>query len=228
MNTFSQFWYKKAVMFCGLAVVGAVSLPSYAVADDEARRAILELRQQVRQMNEQNQQARLLLADQIEGMRQEIAKLRGKVETLDWQSNKNQQDQQNQQSNNLISDPQEQVVYEATMDLYRHGQYQEAASGFTTFIEIYPDSNAIDEVRFYEGSSLYAAKRFSAAIQKLQAFITASPNSQHAPDALIVIASAQVEMNDLAAAQNTLKRIVANYPKSAAADTARSRLELLQ
>ncbi|AQS51246.1 MAG TPA: tol-pal system protein YbgF [Paenalcaligenes hominis] len=208
------------------ALLFGIALPTHAFADDEARRAIIELRQQIRQMNEQNQHARLMLADQIEMMRQEIAQLRGKVETLGWQSSQNQQNEQATQS--LISDPQEQAAYEAAMDLYRNGQYQEAASGFGTFIEAYPNSSQIEDVRFYEGSSLYATKRFSAAIQKLQTLISSSPTSPRAPDALMVIASSQVEMNDLASAQKTLARIVKDYPDSPAAETANSRLQLLQ
>ena len=37
-----------------------------AFSDDEARRAILELRTQIKQLNDQNQQARLQLADQMD------------------------------------------------------------------------------------------------------------------------------------------------------------------
>lgn len=213
-------------LLCGAALLATLSLPTYAFTDSEARNAILELRQQVRQMNEQNQQARLLLADQIESMREEIAQLRGKVEKLDWQNSRLQQDQQGHSA--AIADPQEQAIYDAAMDLYRNGQYQEAASSFGSFVDAYPDSVQIEEMRFYEGSSLYASKRFSAAIQKLQSLVSQLPQSAYAADALMLIASSQVEMNDLASAQSTLKRIVTEYPESAAADTARSRLELLQ
>lgn len=223
MCAFSQSWRHRFALLAGATVLASVTLPAAAFTDDEARRAILELRQQIRQINEQNQHAKLLLADQIEMMRQEIAQLRGKVETLGWQS---RQDQQSAAS--LITDPQEQAAYEAAMDLYRNGQYQEAASGFGTFVEAYPSSSQIDEVRFYEGSSLYASKRFSAAIQKLQSLVNSNPSSERAADALMVIASSQVEMNDLASAQKTLQRIANEYPQSAAAETARSRLELLQ
>lgn len=223
LNLFSQ---SRLVLFSG-ALLLSTALPTHAFADDEARRAILELRQQIRQMNEQSMQSRLMFADQIEMMRQEIANLRGKVETLSWQNSQLQAITE-QPTPSLISDPQEQAAYEAAMDLYRNGQYQEAASGFGTFIEAYPNSSQIDDVRFFEGSSLYATKRFSAAMQKLQALISASPSSPRAPDALMVIASSQVEMNDLASAQKTLERIVQEYPESPAADTARSRLELLQ
>ena len=220
-----KFFWRPAASVITTALLTSIALPTYAFTDDEARRAIIELRQQLKQMNEHNQQTRLLLADQIEEMRQEIANLRGKVETLDWQS---AQSQQSPTTERVISDPQEQAAYEAAMDLYRNGQYQEAASGFGTFIDAYPNSSQLDEVRFYEGSSLYATKRFSAAIQKLQSLIAHSPDSPRAADALMVIASSQVSMNDLESAQKTLERIVKDYPDSAAADTARSRLELLQ
>ena len=169
MSVFNSIWRHRLTALAGALVLTVAASPSYAFSDDEARRAILELRQQIRQMNDQNQQARLMLADQIEVMRQEIAQLRGKIETLNWKSGQGQPSQSDTSS--LISDPQEQAAYEAAMDLYRNGQYQEAASSFGTFIEAYPSSQQIDDVRFYEGSSLYATKRFSAAIQKLQALI---------------------------------------------------------
>ncbi len=225
MSVFNLFRRPRLALITGAVLLGT-ALPTYAFSDDEARRAILELRQQVRQMNEQDQHTRLMFADQLEMMRQEIAQLRGKVETLSWQNSQNQQVAEQTQS--LISDPQEQAAYEAAMDLYRNGQYQDAASGFGTFIEAYPTSSQIDDVRFFEGSSLYATKRFSAAIQKLQALINASPTSPRAPDALMVIASSQVEMNDLASAKKTLEQIVKDYPESPAAETANNRLQLLQ
>ncbi|MGG4605442.1 tol-pal system protein YbgF [Paenalcaligenes sp. Me131] len=202
------------------------AVPAQAFADDEARRAILELRQQIRQMNEQNQQARLRLADEVDMLRQEVATLRGKVEQLSWQNSQAQGGDNADQT--LFDDPQEQAAYEGAMDLYRSGQYPQAASGFSAFIDAYPNSPQLDEVRFYEGSALYASRNFRAAIQKLQALVKDHPGSSRAADALMVVASSEVEQNDLASAQKTLQRIVKDYPGTAAADTAKSRLELLR
>ena len=49
-------------------VLGAVCLPvvAHAFADDDARKAILELRQQIQAMTDANQRARLQLADQVD------------------------------------------------------------------------------------------------------------------------------------------------------------------
>ena len=68
----------------GLALA-ALAAPVQAFADDEARRAILDLRQQVQQQNEQNQRARLQLADQIQALQQEVAQLRDQLELVSRQ-----------------------------------------------------------------------------------------------------------------------------------------------
>lgn len=219
---------KKYVLLCAtLSLTLGASNAAWSFSDDEARRAILELRQQIRQMNEHNQQTRLMLADQVEMLRQEVTQLRGEVEKLSWQSGRQSQDSP-QIATHAFADPQEQVAFETAMELYRNGEYQEAASALNAFVEAYPDSAYGDEARFYEGSSLFATKKFSAAIQRLQGMIEEYSASPRAPDAMMVIASSQVETNDLDSAQKTLQRIVNDYPDSKAAETARSRLELFQ
>ena len=49
-----------------------------------------------------------------------------------------------------------------------------------------------------------------------------------APDALLVMAASQVELNDKKSARATLERIVNEYGQAPAAQTARERLELLR
>ena len=127
-----------------------------------------------------------------------------------------------------MSDPVEQGAYDQAMQSFRAGQYQQAASALTQFIQTYPQSALVHEARFYRGSSLYAVKDFKGSISGLQAMISAAPQDPRAPDALLVIAASQVELNDLAGARNTLQRIVKEYPATHAAETAKSRLQLLQ
>ncbi len=55
-----------------------------------------------------------------------------------------------------------------------------------------------------------------------------SPDNARAPDALLIIAGSQIELNNRAGAKTTLQRIVRDYPTTPAATTAKSRLQLLQ
>jgi tol-pal system protein YbgF len=204
---------------------------AHAFTDDEARRAILELRTQIQQMRDQNQQARLQLADQMDMLHQEIATLRGRVEELNQTARSNtgasngpaNAPQQAAQG----GDPQQQAAYQAAADQYRNGKYKEAASGFATFVQSYPDSELATDAQFYLGSSQYASKDFKNSIQTMQDLVKAHPDDARAPDALLVVAADQIELNDMKGAKASLQRIIKDYPKSGAAETAKSRLKLL-
>lgn len=224
--------YSKSRVFIAIAATTGLlifSSTASAFADDDARRAILELREQIRQMTEQNQQARLQLADRIETLQQQVASLRGQIERMRFEL-----DVQNgrglglNQDTTRVNNPQEQAAYDQAMNFFRAGQYKEAAESYGTFINNYPNSQLIADARFYRGSSLYASKNFSPAITELQTMEKNHPDHARAPDALLIIAAAQIEQNNLSGASDTLKRIVDKYPQSNAAQTAQERLKLLQ
>jgi TolA-binding protein len=54
------------------------------------------------------------------------------------------------------------------------------------------------------------------------------PTQQRAPDALLMVAACQIELNNRPGAKVTLQRIIKDYKGTPAADTATKRLPLLQ
>ena len=125
-------------------------------------------------------------------------------------------------------DPQEQAAYDGAIDLFRKGQYKEASESFAAFTALYPASQLAPSAQFYLGSSRYALKDFKGAIEQLTSMVQKAPDNARAPDALLVIAGSQIELNNRAGAKTTLQRIVRDYPSAPAAGTAKSRLQLLQ
>jgi tol-pal system protein YbgF len=207
-------------------------LPTYAFPDDEARKAILDLRQQMQQQTAQNVRVRMQLADQIQALQQQITQLQAQVELATHQqqtsvttpvspsaANNARQTEENA--------PQEQTAYDGAIELFHKGQYKEAIEALTAFIALYPHSIFTPTAQFYLGSSHYAIKDFRGAITPLQTMVAAAPNHARAPDALLVIAGSQVELNHRTGAKTTLQRIVRQYPSTPAAETARNRLRLL-
>lgn len=209
----------------------ALTAPAHAFSDDEARKAILDLRQQVQQQNEQSQRAKLQLADQIQQLQQEVAQLRDQLELVSRQQPSAKaggaQGSTNPPGANA-GDPQEQAAYDGAIDLFRKGQYKEASESFAAFIALYPTSQLAPSAQFYLGSSRYALKDFKGAIEQLTSMVQKAPDNARAPDALLVIAGSQIELNNRAGAKTTLQRIVRDYPTTPAATTAKSRLQLLQ
>lgn len=207
---------------------GLFSAPVHAFSDDQARRAILELREQVQALTDQSRQIRLQQADQIETLHQEVARLRGEVERLSHLSRRAEAAAPASESSIQVSNPIEQSAYDQAMQSFRSGQYQVASQELTQFIQSYPQSALVTEARFYRGSALYAIKDFKGSIAGLEAMIAAAPTDARAPDALLVIAASQIELNNLQGARTSLQRIVKEYPDTHAAETAKSRLQLLQ
>lgn len=206
----------------------AGSAPAAAFSDDEARRAILDLREQVHQMVEQDRRIRIDFSEQIEALKQEVMSLRGEIEQLKWASGQHRgaSSQQGGDMLSSITDPQERAIFEALMDNFNNGNYAEAANGFDAFLDAYPNSPLAPEARFYRGSSQYATKSFSNAVKGLRELVSQHPDNPRAADALMIIASSQVEMDDLNGARATLERIVEDYPNTSAAETAKERLTL--
>jgi len=218
---------QKGMLAAAVATAAMASAPAHAFADDEARKAILELRQQVRQLTEQNQRATLQLADQIDALQREVARLRGEVE----QASRPAPPSANHAGGAdgpAVSNPQEQAAYDGAIDLYRKGQYKEASEALAAFSAMYPTSALTPTAQFYQGSSRYMVKDYKGAIAQLQALVNQSPDNARAPDALLVVAGSQVELNDRAGAKATLQRLVKAYPGTPAAEAAGKRLELLQ
>ncbi|MFY3140316.1 tol-pal system protein YbgF [Achromobacter xylosoxidans] len=213
-------------------VLAALAAPAHAFSDDEARKAILDLRQQVQQQNEQSQRAKLQLADQIQALQQEIAQLRDQLELVSRQQPSANKPGGAPGGANppgaTAGDPQEQAAYDGAIDLFRKGQYKEASESLAAFTALYPASQLAPSAQFYLGSSRYALKDFKGAIEQLNAMVQKAPDNARAPDALLVIAGSQIEMNNRAGAKTTLQRIVRDYPTTPAANTAKSRLQLLQ
>ncbi len=208
------------------------SQPANAFADDDARKAILELRQQIKAMTEANQRARMQLSDQIEALEHEVTRLRGDMEQVGRPQGGSGAASGSSgaaaAASEQAEDPREQSAYDGSLELFRKGQYKEASESLAAFLTLYPDSALAPAAQFYVGSSRYAQKDFKGAITQLQAMVQKYPTHPRSADALLVIAGSQIELNNRPGAKTTLQRIVKDYKGTPAADTATKRLQLLQ
>src|SRR3546814_15740778 len=76
----------RIALLTSIALSAVFVAPAQAFSDDEARPAILELREQVKRYDDQNRQARLQFADQIQSLQNEMARMRGQLEQLNRQA----------------------------------------------------------------------------------------------------------------------------------------------
>ncbi len=239
-----------------LAVLATLSFSMPAAhaalfSDDEARRAILDLRARLDALNarldaKSDKSSSLDLANQNERLNQEIARLRGQVEML---ANElaNEQRRQKDFYNDLDArlrklEPQrlsvdgtdievtanEQKAYDAALAYFKAGDYKNASSAFSNFLRLYPQSGYAASAHYWLGNTYYALRDYKNAIASQQTVVRNFPNTPKAPDALLNIASSYTELRDRAAAKKALESLVTQYPDSAAAQTAKERLAVLR
>lgn len=223
--------------------------------DEEARRAILELRGKVDSLRRDLQaemetkvdkSGGLDLINQSEQLRQEIAKLRGQIEVLTNEVANTQQRQKDfyadldnrlrklepqkvsvdGQETNV--EPSEQKSYDLALASFKAGDYKNAVFAFTSFMRRYPQSGYAPSAQYWLGNAYYAQRDYRNAITAQQGVLNTYPASAKVADAMLNIASCYTELKDTPAARKTLESLVAKYPDSAAAQTAKERLVSLK
>ena len=247
-----------------LALAGAVLLawPAHAqlFGDDQARQAILDLRQRFDQavtaqnrLVEENTQLRRSMLDlqqQIQLLRDDLARSRGQEEQLQQQIAELQKRQtsaldgleqrlqkleKTQPSNaegtsapGAADGGAEKQDYDAALAVFRKGDYAGAQTGFANFVKRYPSSALAPAALFWLGNAQYATRNYKEAITNFRSLLAAAPNHAKAPEAMLSIANCQVELKDVAGARTTLNGLIKTYPQSEAAQAGRERLSKLK
>lgn len=205
------------------------------LSDDEARRAILELRKSV----STSQAAILDLQNQLDKHKSENAQLRGQIESLQKQNDdlSNNQKSFYQDLDARVSrlEPQnvevegvtgivqagEKSSYDEALKSFQAGQIKNADSEFTSFIRKYPSSPYLPLALYWSGNSKYALKDYKAAITQLQGLISRYPGHQRVPAATLTMANANLESGKKAVAKKLFTDLIAKYPDSDAANEAK-------
>lgn len=249
---------KRSALAAALAAASLFTASAQAALfeDDEARRAILDLRQQLavqreelRRSNDENGTLRrslLELQNQIEALRSELARMRGSDEQLARDLAEVQKRQRDIQAGvderlrkfepvqvtvdgrEFSADPAEQRDFEAALGAFRRGDFVAAQGAFAEFVRKYPSSGYRPTALFWLGNAQYANRDYRGAIANFRALLQQAPDHPRAPEAVLSIANCQIELKDNASARRTLDDLVKAYPQSEAASAARERLARLR
>ncbi len=221
--------------------------------DDEARKAILDLRQRVeavrqqtdQRLSDENGQLRRSLLDlqtQIEQMRGDLARMTGQNEqltravselqskqtTIDDRLKQNEPSKVTVDGREFNADPREKADFEAALGVFRAGQFAQAQTAFAEFVKRYPQSGYNASALFWLGNAQYATRNYNEAIANFRSMLSLAPDHAKAPEAVLSIANCQIELKDTRAARRTLEDLTKAYPQSEAAQAGRERLSRLR
>ena len=240
-----------------LAVMAWMPLHASAglLDDNEARKAILELRAKVdavaRELkaqidNKSDRTAQLDMLNQHEQTMQEIARLRGQIEVLANQITRAQESQkqlyadldarlkkvepQQETVDGQVASvlPSEKSAYDNATAMFQSGDYQGATAALQDFVRRYPDSAYAANAQYWLGNAYYALGDYKKAIAAQEVVTTTYAGSPKAPDAMLNIGSSYALLKDSKNAKKALQQLVSKYPESSAARTAKDRLASLK
>ena len=220
-------------------------------ADNEARRAILDLRQRYQMIDEENAEIMVNLQKmqkEIETLRGELSRSRTREEQLardvaDLQRRQKDHDKplsEERMNAVLASDTssattgkieestQEKAAFEAALNHFRNNNYAAAQTALRGYLQQYPNGNRRTSALYWLGNSDYAMRNYRAALSNFRAVATQSPEHERAPEALLSIAACHSELHETAAARTALEQLIAKYPRSEAALAAKDRLARLR
>jgi tol-pal system protein YbgF len=250
---------------CLAAAMAAAAVPVFGQGlfdDNEARRRVELLRQSIetsqRSLEERltkiegaatDRSAMIELSNQLQALRDDVARMRGQVEVLTntmETADKRQKDlyldidtrlrklEQSREQQAAASDkpaaaeaeasPAETKAYQAALDQFKLGQYALAVSAMQGFMVTYPSSSLAPNAQYWIGMAYSGQRDYKSAISAQRKLLVAWPDNPKAPDAMLSIASAQETMGAKGEAQKTLQELIARYPGSSASVSARQRL----
>ena len=217
-QTLSRAFVLSAALIC----LGASNSAWALFSDDEARKAILDLRKSLAT-------TQLELQGQIDKLKTENAELRGKVEELEKQgedistSQKTYYQDLDTRLGNFeprTVQPGEKKAYDDALKSFQAGSLKKADEGFSVFAAKYPKSPYLPLALYWSGNSKYANKDYAGAISQLQSLIKKFPNHPRIPAAMVTLGNSQLESGNKAAAKKTFNEIIAKYPDTDAAKDA--------
>jgi tol-pal system protein YbgF len=250
----SRAWSRWAVVWALSGCLGTAHAALFE--DDEARKAILDLRQRVEQSNtaikalaDENAQLRRSLLDlqgQIDGMKSELSQSRGAQEQLARDVSEVQMRQKDVVAGmderlrrfeplkvsvdgaEFMAEPAEKRDYDAAMETFRKGDFAAAQTALGQFVQRYRKSGYAPSALFWLGNAQYANKDYKESMANFQQMLKSSPAHPRAPEAMLAISNVQIELKDLKGARKTLDELIKTYPASETAATARDRLARLR
>jgi len=232
--------------------------------DEEARRAVLDLRQKLEtQRRETDQRLNDIVArqaDELTGLRRslqdlqnqleanvaETAKLRGQIEQLtrdvadaqrrqtdgtkavDERLRKLEPGKVSYEGLDFLADPQEKRAFEQALASFRKGEFETAQTALVDLLARYPQTGYANAALFWIGNAKFVGKDFKGALASFQKLLAQDAAYVRTPEVLLALANCQLELKDSAAARKTLESLIADHPRSEAADAAKERLARLK
>lgn len=118
-----------------------------------------------------------------------------------------------------------QDLYTKAGDAFFDGKYDQALSGFDTYMQQYPNTDKTPSAQFWKGESLLKLNRPQDAIQEFERLRSTYPTNSKVPYSMYEQAKAHLQLGQTDEATGLLRKLIDEWPMTRPAATARKELE---
>lgn len=203
----------------------------------QLRRSLLELANQIEQLraelSRQTGQKELALREVAELQRRlrdlapsvDEQRLREVTAALEARLRRLEPSRVNVDGREFMAEPAEVRDFEAALAVIRRGEFVQAETAFSAFLQRHPSSGYTPSAQFWLGSAQYASRSYQLSLDTLRRMLQLAPTHPRAPDAMLSIANAQIELKEpQPAVRKTLEDLIKAHPQSEAASAAKDQL----
>lgn len=230
-----------------------LDVEAHALSDHQAQQTQIEaLNKRIQQLESLvNSNGLLQMQNQIEGLKQENAQLKGDLEVVNHQLEQSQLRQKDlytdtdtrlRQLEAVKTNASSAATTEATPTasqadaksyaeadaLLQSSKYKDAFSAFDAFLKAYPNSQFKADALYGMGYAQFGLKNYKSSIATQQKLLDAYEDHPKAPDAMYNMANSQIQLAQVSAAKKTLSTLVAKYPDATVTPDAKKRLKVLE
>jgi tol-pal system protein YbgF len=199
------------LVLSGLALLGLFSLPAWAGVfdDDGARKQVAELKAQTQQQLDIQSQAQIDLSTEIAGLKEEIARLRGQVETLNYQLDTAQKRQQDYY---VDLDGRLRKLESSAAPAVSAGD--PAAAAMQASPPPVKADPAVEGKTYEQAMSLFKAGKYKEAGQGFEAFVAAYPNGDLTANAAYWLGNSWYAQGNCTKAIEVQNQVFNHWPQS--------------
>lgn len=118
----------------------------------------------------------------------------------------------------------EQAAYDQAFRALRETRYADAAEGFASFLDQYPDSSYAPNAQYWMSETYYVTRDFETALRFFNQLLSRYPGSSKQGDALLKIGFSHYELRQWNEARAALEQVRSQYPDTTLARLAEGRL----
>jgi len=172
-----------------------------------------------------------ILFERVRDLNDKMTVLLGKIVNLNGQGNVPQAGQANNQTaptQPIQHAGSPDIVFSSAYTNYLQGHYDVAAIGFKEFATNYPDSDKVDNARYWLGLCYYEQEKYRDAIAQFEKVINDYPDSDVLPAAMLRKGLSLLASNSIGVGVVELQDLIKKFPLSQEARLARKKLDELR